>query len=318
MFEKILSAIQASTSIVIFTRMNPDGDSYCSTMAMKDLILLNYPDKHVFITGSGHESYTRIYGDTDVVSEETISNSLALILDCRDLNRIEDQRVNLAATKVLIDHHVSLETFEGDSVDDVHASSTCELVTDFIKESDLLMNERIANILYLGLCTDSGIFQFADDYARLFNTAQYLVEMGAVPKFAYSIINASSERDLNFKEYVYGHYKKSPHGVMYLTVDYETISSFGYTTNQVATFVHLLGNIKGYPIWIFFVENEDGSLRCEFRSSQIEVEPIAASFGGGGHPFASGLKLPLFEEKEIDAIVGAYDDEIVRWRSRRE
>ncbi|MCD8209354.1 MAG: bifunctional oligoribonuclease/PAP phosphatase NrnA [Coprobacillus sp.] len=317
MFSKILSAIQASSSIVIFTHMNPDGDSYCSTMAMKDLILLNYPTKQVFVTGSGHETYTRIYGDTDVVSDETIKGSLALILDCRDINRIEDDRVKLAPRKVLIDHHVSLETFDGDSVDDVHASSTCELVVDFIKESDLLMNERIANILYLGLCTDSGIFQFADDYARLFNTAQYLVEMGAEPKFAYSIINCENERDLTFKDYIYSHYQMSEHGVIYLVVDYETISNFDYTTNQVATMVHLLGNVKDYPIWIFFVENQDSSLRCEIRSSQIEVEPIAASFGGGGHPYAAGLKLPLFEEKVINAIVGAYDEEIQRWSTER-
>ncbi len=318
MYSLVLSAIQASDSIVIFTHRNPDGDSYCSSMAMKNLILLNYPGKHVYVTGSGHPKFEVIYGKSDEVDDDTIAVSLGIILDCRDEERIEDPRWVMCDSTVLLDHHLGANDFPSECVVDANASSTCEMVTDFIKESDLVMSEKIANILFLGLCTDSGIFQFANDYVRLFNTGEYLVEMGAIPTFAYAVVNASEVRDLNFKAYLYTHYETSPNGVIYEVLDRETLSKYGYATNEASAFIPYLGNIRHYPVWIFFLENEDGTLRCEFRSQALEVEPIAASLGGGGHAHAAGLTLPLYDRESIDSIVATYDNLVLEWRANRQ
>ena len=34
----------------------------------------------------------------------------------------------------------------------------------------------------------------------------------------------------------------------------------------------------------------------EFRSKGVEVQPIAAKYGGGGHPYAAGCKLDNLED----------------------
>ena len=76
----------------------------------------------------------------------------------------------------------------------------------------------------------------------------------------------------------------------------------------------MLGNIEGYPIWCSFAEYDDGKVRCEFRSNGPEVQPVAASIGGGGHAMASGAQLKKLDRELINQIIEKYNETLVEWR----
>ena len=107
MFEKILEKVKDAKSIVVFGHENPDGDCYGSQVGLKEAILASWPDKKVYITGSGLPFLFSRLGEMDVVSDEIIENSLAFIVDFNIISRSEDKRISTAKEFVKIDHHIS-------------------------------------------------------------------------------------------------------------------------------------------------------------------------------------------------------------------
>ena len=89
MFEQIWDLIKKNDSIVIYGHINPDGDCYGSQVGLKEIILANLPGKQVYITGSGVPPFFDVICKMDEVSDETIKNSLAIIVDGNDLARME-------------------------------------------------------------------------------------------------------------------------------------------------------------------------------------------------------------------------------------
>ena len=79
MFEQITKKIEEHDSIVIFGHLNPDGDCYGSQVALKAILKKHYPNKNVYIVGSGLPNFYHILGKMDEVSLETIQKSLAIV-----------------------------------------------------------------------------------------------------------------------------------------------------------------------------------------------------------------------------------------------
>lgn len=318
MFSEIFALIKKYDIITIFGHVNPDGDCYGSELALRDSLRLAFPDKQVYALGSGcHRFFERI-GEMDVVPLSTIQESLAIIVDANDFPRMEDQRIIEAKAWAKIDHHVDMGSFaQGPSVVSEDANSTCELVGDMIQECSLPINQKIAEALYLGILTDTGRFQFIKDFPKAFKQVAWLCEKGADPAVLNRILNITSESSLAFKGFVYSNYQKTKDGVVYLIINKEQLSHFGLSASKAGSMVNLLSNLKGYPIWVFFCENEDGTDHIEFRSNGPLVQPIALKYGGGGHALASGATTSTFDLNEIAKIVDDLDKTIVEFQKEK-
>ncbi len=308
MFEKLKDKIEKNNSIVIFGHLNPDGDCYGSEVALKKTIQLNYPHKKVYMVGSGLPDFFDFLGKPDTVNDEIIQNSLAILVDANDFSRSEDKRISLAKEHIKIDHHVENGKFtQGEFVVDEHANSACQLVLEFIQEANWKFDSIIMSALYLGIVTDTGRFQFIEDFPKAFKEATFLCENGANPKEINRILNETKEAQMDLKRYIYTNYQKTAHGVVYLTFKKDILHKYNITANKAAGMINLLANLEGYPIWCTFAENEDGSCHCEFRSNGPAVQPIANSIGGGGHMLASGATIPNMDDKVINDIISRYD-----------
>lgn len=315
MFEKLRKIIEEHDSIVIFGHPNPDGDCFGSQIALRDTIRLNFPNKKVFAVGSGIRRFRKYICEMDIVADEFIKNSLAILVDGNDLGRMEDQRVRTAKAWIKIDHHVENGRFtEGEFVVNEHANSTCQLVLQMIRECGWKINPRIADCLYLGIVTDSGRFQYIEDFPEAFKEVTWLCEQGANPKPLNDILNITYENALKFRGYVYSHYQKSEHGVIYLVLDNKTITKFGLDAGRAGNMVNLLSYIEGYPVWVFITETAEGYTHVEFRSNGPAVQPIATSLGGGGHKMAAGLTVFEFNQQIVDKIIGLCDEAVIEYR----
>jgi len=317
MFNQILDLIKKYDSIVIFGHLNPDGDCYGAQLGLKDIILANFPNKKVYVAGTGCPWYFSKFPKMDVVSDEVIANSLTIIVDGNDLGRMEDNRCFNGKAFAKIDHHIDTGSFtEGPFVVDENANSTCDIITGLVMDYNLKITPAGANALYLGIITDSARFQFVNDYVQTFERVKFLCEKGAKPDVITALLNHTNEKSLAAKGYVMSHYQKTNDGVIYIVLDKETLHKLEVTTNEVSGLINLLGNIEGYPIWCSFAEYDDGRVRCEFRSNGPEVQPIAASIGGGGHAMASGCQLPKLDLEVIHSIVEKYNELLRNWRKK--
>ena len=315
MFEELLPIIEKNDSIVIFGHIFPDGDCYGSQIGLRNVLRLNYPNKKVYAVGSGIRRFFKFIDKMDEVKDDVIKNSLAILLDGNDCARMEDLRVTTAKEFIKIDHHVENYRFtEGKFVIDNSANSTCELIVQLIYEAGWKVNPTICNALYLGILTDSGRFQFIEDFPKAFREVAFLCENGANPQEINRILNVTKEDSLVFKGYVYSHYKKSKHGVIYLTFSKEKIAELKLTANKVGVMVNLISNVDGYPIWAFFCENEDGTCHAELRSNGPAVQPIASKYGGGGHMQAAGVTLVDMSDETIGQVIADCDDAIAEYK----
>ena len=88
MYKEIWNRIRSYDSIVIFGHINPDGDCYGSQIGLKNAILDNFQDKKVFIVGTGYPKLFSLMGSLDQVDDDTIKNSLAIVVDTSNQYRI--------------------------------------------------------------------------------------------------------------------------------------------------------------------------------------------------------------------------------------
>ena len=302
MFEKIIAKIEQYDSIVLFGHLNPDGDCYGSQVALRAILKKKYPHKNIYAVGSGLPNFFHLLGKLDEVSLETIKNSLAIILDSNDLERIEDNRVFSALDFAKIDHHINLFNFkEGPEVIETTCSSTCELVYLFATENKLVIPKVAAEAIYLGMMTDSGRFQYTNNYVQMFDVLKNLMILGVEPTKITAILNSTNIFSLKIKSFIYRHIKKDKAGILYVYATKKERERIHATSAQITMNTGLLSNVKKYPVWLIASETDNGGLQVEMRSNLINVQEIAVCFGGGGHTFAAGFtyKTPkegLFEE----------------------
>ena len=303
----IFEAIEKHDVITIFGHMFPDGDCYGSQLGLKNAIIENYPNKKVYALGSGFKKMIKLCGEMDKVDDSVISSSLAIVLDCSTVDRVEDPRYTSAKEIIHIDHHVNMHSFSGISLVDESAIATTEVLTNLFVKWNYKLSRLTATPLMLGLITDSGRFMYGPSKTS-FACASLLIENGAMVNEIYNILYESDIKDLATKKLVYSSYNLAE-GVIYTLFDKETLRKIGGGSSIASQTVNLLSSIKDFPVWASFAEAEDGTTKCEFRCKKgYSVSEIAINHGGGGHTCASGCSIKSIEEvpsivKELEMIV---------------
>ena len=304
MFESIVSKIEQYDSIVIFGHINPDGDCYGSQIALRNILKTAYPNKEIYCVGSGLKKFFDILGKMDVISDEIIAKSLAIVLDSNDIYRLEDQRAWKALDFAKIDHHIDTFTFkEGPEIIDDKATSTCELIYRFAKESNYEIDLIAASALYLGLMTDTARFQFANNFVNMFEIARNLCELGVDPVLLNKTNNLVPENSLQIKSFIYSHVTMDERGIVYAIATKKERETLGVTSAQIVGNTSLISYVSNYPIWLIISETDIGGMQVEIRSSKFNVQRIATHFGGGGHNFAAGFTIKEFKQEIIDELL---------------
>ena len=304
MFEAIISKIEQYDSIVIFGHLNPDGDCYGSQIALRNILRTRYPEKQIYCVGSGLKKFFDIIGKMDVASDEIIVQSLAIVLDSNDINRLEDQRAWKARDFAKIDHHIDTHTFhEGPEVIDDTATSTCELIYLFAKENNLEIDLISASALYLGMMTDTARFQFANNFVRMFEIARNLCDLGVDPILLNKTNNLVPEISITIKSFIYSHVKKDRRGIIYAVATKEEREKLGVTSAQICGNTSLLSYVTDFPVWFIASETDNGGMQVEMRSSTYNIQTIATHFGGGGHTFAAGFTYKKFGQDVINELL---------------
>ena len=315
MFEKIIQQIEKYDSIVIFGHINPDGDCYGSAVALKGVLSLKYPNKDIYITGSGLPFLFSNFIPMDKVSDEIIEKSLGIIVDANDLARLEDQRAYKCVAWAKIDHHIDTGSFkEGPQVVVENANSTCDIVLDLALELNVEIDKLTASALYLGILTDSGRFQFVNNYEKTFLSASYLCSKGADPIAINRLLSVVEEKTLKARGFVLSNYKKTENGVLYFSFNLEDLERLELKPGEMTGYVNLLSNVEDCPIWVGFVECPDHTGRVEFRSNGPALQPYALTMGGGGHLKACGAGFPEYNEKSIKKIIDDLDQIAKKWK----
>ncbi|WP_341492157.1 bifunctional oligoribonuclease/PAP phosphatase NrnA [Mesomycoplasma ovipneumoniae] len=313
---EIENLIENHDSIVIFHHIRPDGDCLGAQNGLKSLILENFLNKKVFAIGDFKKSFSFLDLKEDLVPEkEILENSLAIIVDANFKNRIEFAYLfeQIRFKSILrIDHHPNDDDL-GEAyrwVDPTYIAA-CEQIADLAHELNWKISKRSAELIYLGIYTDSGRFLYKNTSARTHFLTGVLFETGFNFSKIHEKLNAKRLSDLEFDSYIFAN-KKTYKNVIYYTLSIEEQQKL-QKNSQNSVRPNLLANIDDYKIWLCLVQETPNSWRVEFRSAGPNVQKIALKWGGGGHLNASGTILENLEK--LDLLVHDCQVEYEEWKA---
>lgn len=302
--------IKKYNKIIIFGHVNPDGDCVSSVRAVKHIILENYQNKEVYVTGTVPFNLKELCEKSDNLNDEDFKDALAIFVDLNEEKRVEDKRYKFCKEYAIIDHHIISEANKDKEAyyKIVDAPSATFVIYNFLKDLNLKCSKEIAYYLYIGLITDTKRF-LNSSTPETFEVAKELTSYGIDTKNIYKELDKTTEALIKFKLFVYQNFKFSK-SVCYLVAKKEDYLKLGLKQNDVSEQILLLANINNYHYWAFFLENEDGTVRCEYRSDGTKnVQAIALKFNGGGHYSESGGTLAsLNDVKKVIEYIDNLED----------
>ena len=289
--KEIYKLIKKYDVITLYGHINPDPDCYGSSLALREIIKDNFKNKEVYALGFGSEKLYDRLTRYDEVSDEKIKESLAIICDCSEIERISEPRVRLAKQIIKIDHHIESKPFIGVKWVDVDSIACAQMIAEFAFTYKLKVSKLAAELIYLGICTDSGRFRYAPTNAKTHLIVSKLYDLGIEPKSIFSILYQSDEAYIKYQALIVGKFQKTEHNVIYCFMDVQDYEQYGLKYEQVSKNVNVLGNVSGCPIWCLFTRSPEGQIRIEFRSHGLDVQKVSYKYGGGGHKNAAGARL---------------------------
>lgn len=298
-FNEIMNKIKEANTIIIHRHVRPDPDAYGSQLGLKLYLERKFPEKNIYATGEGEPSLSFI-GELDTVEDNVYNDALVIVCDTANAPRIDDQRYGYGQALIKIDHHPAINQYGEINYVNTEASSTSEIIFDFITHfNDLsIIDEHVARVLYLGIVGDTGRFLFSNTSTHTMEVASQLL---AFPFNHNAELNKMSEKDpklMPFQGYILQHFELSDsHEYCQIRITNDVLKQFNIQPNEASQFVNTVADISGLKIWMFGVDEGD-QIRCRIRSKGITINDIANQFGGGGHPNASGVSVYSWDEFE--------------------
>ena len=313
-YKQIYNKIKKYNTIVIARHIGPDPDALGSTLGLKELILNNFPNKKVFAVGTPASKH-RYIGEVDRFNDEYYNNSLLIVLDTPNIRRVDGVDISKFECVIKIDHHPFIEDFGGIELIDDTASSACQLVMELIENTKLKPNKSTAEKLYIGLVGDTNRFLYYYTTPRTFELVSHLIKQtGLEFTNLYENMYLRSIDDLKFQSYIISNIKITDSGLGYINIDQDILDEFKIDAATASNVVNYLTYIKDMYAWIICsYDKANDNIRGSIRSRGPIINDIAANYNGGGHIYASGVRLKTFDEvepliKDLDERCKEYKD----------
>ena len=298
-----------SKNVVILSHTNPDGDAVGSSIAWAEalrkcghnvecVVPNKYPYYLDWMSGIGD---VLIYkNQTERVEQVVAQADILFCLDFHSYTRLDALGeiivANTKAKRVLIDHHLDPSAEFDLMFSHPESSSTSFLVYCIIEA--LWGNECItakqAEVLYVGMMTDTGNFSFSFLTPELYRSLAVLSATGIdIPQINNNVYNYFTEGRARLFGYVINRKMRflRKGTVAHMSLTEEEMRRFWFQQGDSEGFVNYPLTVKKMRMSAIFIEHTD-FIRVSLRSrGKVDVNLFAARyFEGGGHKNAAGGK----------------------------
>lgn len=300
MKDELLNLLKKANNVAIFPHISPDGDCFGACTAFYRIAKKLGKNATVYIEeNSISETFAFLFDEVNVCCGECGENEikkydLAVALDCGDIERLGSRRNIFCSSTITVnlDHHITNTKFAMYNFVLENASSTCEILYDFIKNSDLEIDKQTAQSLYTGICTDTGGFRYSNTAPKVHRAAADLITFGLdVASISRRIFEMVSMQRLRLQALAILSLELYDDGrLAVITIDEKMINEANAAEEDSEGFVNIARSVKGVECAIALRQTHDGKVKASLRSNGIvDVSLFAGKYGGGGHAKASGF-----------------------------
>ena len=293
--------ISKHRKFVLTTHINPDGDAIGSEIAMAEYLRHLGKEAIIINNSSTPNNYKFLDRNEDIVVYEeehhhqiVASADAYLIVDISDwdrLRKIGQIIKTVPVPKICIDHHHINYKFADLDIIHEDASSTGEIIFDFLTAMKYPIQGIVADALYSCILTDTGSFRFSNTSAKTHQVASHLLGVGVNSKEIYHCVyeqNSRSKMALMGKALCNLKYECGGSLVWFvLSQDMFDLCQASHWDTE--GFPEIPRSIDGVEVSLMFTELDKNRVKVSLRSKgQIVINQIAEKFGGGGHHYAAG------------------------------
>lgn len=306
-FKQIYRKIKKHDTIVIARHVGADPDALASQLGLRDAIKNTFPNKKVYAVGYPASKF-KYLGMLDRFNDSMYENSLLIITDTPDKRRIDGVDPDRFEDSIKIDHHPFVErTCKLEYIDDT-ASSASQLIMELIFNTKLKINKEIAEKLYIGLVADTNRFLFSYTTDKTFSLVSKLIQTTKMDfRPLYEQLYTRPLKEVKFQCYITENMKVTENGLGYIILDDKILSDYDVDAATAGNMVNNFNYIEEIYAWVIFsYDKTNDTIRGSIRSRGPVINEAATHFNGGGHVFASGVRLK--NEEQVQGLVNELDE----------
>ena len=315
MEQKIIELIKKYNKIVIARHIGGDPDALGSTFALKEIIEANFKDKKVIVVGTSISKF-KFFGNHEKMLDDMYEDSLLITLDVPDIKRIDGTDITKFKDVVKIDHHPEIDKFSNYELIDTDASSACEIVAKICYDNNLFIPKHAAEILFMGIITDTNRFLFGANKPETYEIVLKLIKNNHIkPNELYEIIYKRDMSEVRLEGLISLNMVVTENGFGYIKITDEDLKKYNIDSASVGGIMNNYNFIHGLICWAVFTEDKRNNvIRTSARSRGVKINKLFEQYNGGGHVYACGAKLQSFLEadeiiEKLDELCKVYKEE---------
>ncbi|HXU89840.1 MAG TPA: bifunctional oligoribonuclease/PAP phosphatase NrnA [Methylomirabilota bacterium] len=234
---------------------------------------------------------------------------VVVLTDCPNPDRTEgliDAARGTTNAIVNIDHHPDNRRYGSVNWIDVGAAATGEMVYRLLLQLDVALTPSMATNLFTAVHTDTGSFRYSNVTPETFRIASALMEAGADPAAVSSALYERRAPDaLRWLGESLSRVRVSDDGrVAWLALPAGLVPDRFIEAEELVNYPRSIASVK---VGCLLRELGGGRVKVSLRAKgEVDVNRVAARFGGGGHANAAGCTiqgtLDRVTEQVLDAV----------------
>jgi phosphoesterase RecJ-like protein len=313
-FADLIAKLREGDRFLLTTHEGPDGDALGSLLAMHEILTQVGKDSVMFLAEKEFPLPVeyRFLPLQEVFHEPPadLSDRTVVFLDCGNIERMPVDWLRDGALILNVDHHHDNTRFGSVNLVDDDASCTAEIVFDIASELGAELTPSIAQALYVGLITDTGMFMYENTNARTHRVAAELIEAGvSVNEIFRRLYERVPEEKLRLVARALGRIDRRLDGALSTTyISAEDYAATGADETLTEGIIDFVRGIEGTQVAAVIRDKPGGSRdarKVSLRSTDglVDVSAIARKMGGGGHQRAAGFSTDQPYEELVQFLV---------------
>lgn len=307
--KKVLSAVEAAGSALLFCHISPDGDTLGSALALKCRLERMGKAVRLMLDGDVPPRLAFLPGASGVERPGggvwAAELAVAVDVSCRERLGACEPYFALAKQTVVVDHHGTNDGFGALNLIDGSAPATAALVFRLFAKMGMALSREEAVCLYAALSTDTGNFVYDSANAESFAIMSALMEAGLpLAECGRRLFRVKELPFVRLLGLVLPSLRLTKENrVAGLRLSQAQLKEAGALAAHAEGLVDYAIDLEGVKLAYFAREMEDGRTKVSLRSLEpYRVDAVAARFGGGGHRLASGLTVDMPLEDAARAV----------------
>jgi phosphoesterase RecJ-like protein len=296
---RIIESIRDAKSICVVGHVRPDGDCIGSQLGLA--LILKNEGKRVSCWNEDAVPQKLRFLDTEKLFAKPHAGEkfdCVIATDCASFERLGKAGQHIQNRKLFIniDHHESNTRYADINWVAGREPSCGELIYRLIRAANWTVTKPIADCLFTAVSTDTGSFQYSTTRPTTYHIAADLVKRGAnLAKICDEVYQSYSLQRVRLLRHVYNSFRLTHEDqIAYFWLREKDFARTGAQRNDTEGLIEHIRDIEPVVVACAFEELEPQLTRISLRSKngKVNVNEIAAEFGGGGHPAAAGARIP--------------------------